>query len=146
MGQSNDEQNNKKKKYLIPVDGKLYETTKEIYEVYYQMDRRERYLEERDIKNGVMNFGDIEDTNDSAEERIVDENTNIEMEVIDKILYRAVLDAMSSLSEEENWLIQELFFYGQKERELSRKTGIPRKTINYRKQKALSKIRKFINI
>jgi len=146
MGQSNDEQNNKKKKYLIPVDGKLYETTKEIYEVYYQMDRRERYLEERDIKNGVMNFGDIEDTNYSAEERIVDENTNIEMEVIDKILYRAVLDAMSSLSEEENWLIQELFFYGQKERELSRKTGIPRKTINYRKQKALSKIRKFINI
>lgn len=146
MGQSNDEQNNKKKKYLIPVDGKLYETTKEIYEVYYQMDRRERCLEERDIKNGVMNFGDIEDTNYSAEERIVDENTNIEMEVIDKILYRAVLDAMSSLSEEENWLIQELFFYGQKERELSRKTGIPRKTINYRKQKALSKIRKFINI
>ncbi len=110
------------------------------------MDRRERYLEERDIKNGVMNFGDIEDANYSAEEKIVDENTNIEMEVIDKILYSAVLEAMSSLSEEEIWLIQELFFYGQNERELSRKTGIPRKTISYRKEKALSKIRKFIKI
>ena len=76
----------------------------------------------------------------------VDENTNIEMEVIDKILFRAVLEAMSSLSEEENWLIQELFFYGQNERELSRQTGIPRKTISYRKEKALIKIRKFIKI
>lgn len=138
--------NENEKRYFIPVDGKLYETTKEIYEVYYQMDRRERYLEERDIKNGVMNFGDIEDANYSAEEMIVDENTNIEMEVIDKILFRAVLEAMSSLSEEENWLIQELFFYGQNERELSRKTGIPRKTISYRKEKALIKIRKFIKI
>jgi hypothetical protein len=32
------------KRYFIPVDGKYYETTKEVYEVYYQMDRRERYL------------------------------------------------------------------------------------------------------
>ena len=37
--------NENQKRYFIPIDGKLYETTKEIYEVYYQMDRRERYLD-----------------------------------------------------------------------------------------------------
>lgn len=142
MGQSND---NQKKKYLIPVDGKLYETTKEIYEVYYQMDRRERYLEERDIKNGVMNFGDIEDAHYSAEEKIVDENIDIEMEVIDKILYRAVLEAMSSLSEEENWLIQELFFYGKTERELAADFGISKTTLHFRKNRTLQKIRNQLN-
>lgn len=146
MSQSNDNQVNHEKKYAIPVDGKLYETTKEIYEAYYQMDRRERYLEERDIKKGVMNFGDIDDANYSAEERIVDENMDIEAEVINKILYRAVLEAMSSLSEEEKWLIQELFFYGKSQRQLSKEQDIPLMTIHNRKEKVLEKIRKIIKI
>ena len=146
MSQSNDNQVNHEKIYAIPVDGKLYETTKEIYEAYYQMDRRERYLEERDIKKGVMNFGDIDDANYSAEERIIDENTDIEAEVINKILYRAVLEAMSSLSEEEKWLIQELFFYGKSQRQLSKEQDIPLMTIHNRKEKVLEKIRKIIKI
>lgn len=146
MSHSNDDQSKKEKKYFIPVNGKLYETTKEIYEAYYQMERRERYLEERDLKNGVLNFGDIDDANYSAEEKIVDENTSIETEVIDKILYRAVLDAMSSLSEEENWLIQELFFYGKSQRQLSKEQDIPLMTIHNRKEKVLEKIRKILKI
>ena len=134
------------KRYFIPVDGKYYETTKEVYEVYYQMDRRERYLEERDLKKGIINFGDIDNDDYSAEEIISDKDRDIEEEVINKILIKTVLEAMSLLSEEEKWLIQELFFCGKSERELTRNTGIPRKTINYRKEKALSKIRKFIKI
>lgn len=60
------------KRYFIPVDGKYYETTREVYEVYYQMDRRERYLEERDLKKGIINFGDIDNDDYSAEEIISD--------------------------------------------------------------------------
>ncbi len=134
------------KRYFIPVDGKLYETTKEIYEVYYQMDRRERYLEERDIKNGVLNFGDIDDANYAAEERIIDENADVEKEVIDQILWNAVLEAMSLLSDEENWLIQELFFYGKSEVILSKESGIARTTIQSKKYKAIEKIKKIMKI
>ncbi len=134
------------KRYFIPVDGKLYETTKEIYEVYYQMDRRERYLEERDIKNGVMNFGDIDDASYAAEERIIDENADVEKEVIDQILWNAVLEAMSLLSDEENWLIQELFFYGKSEVILSKESGIARTTIQSKKYKAIEKIKKIMKI
>ena len=134
------------KRYFIPVDGKVYETTKEIYEVYYQMDRRERYLEERDIKNGVLNFGDIDDANYAAEERIIDENADVEKEVIDQILWNAVLEAMSLLSDEENWLIQELFFYGKSEVILSKESGIARTTIQSKKCKAIEKIKKIMKI
>ena len=134
------------KRYFIPVDGKLYETTKEIYEVYYQMDRRERYLEERDIKNGVLNFGDIDDANYAAEERIMDENADVEKEVIDQILWNAVLEAMSLLSDEENWLIQELFFYGKSEVILSKESGIARTTIQSKKYKAIETIKKIMKI
>ncbi|MCF8019110.1 MAG: hypothetical protein K9L62_06825 [Vallitaleaceae bacterium] len=134
------------KRYFIPIDGKYYETTKKVYEVYYQMDRRERYLEERDLNKGVINFCDIDNEDYSAEEMLSDKDTDIEEEVINSVLIKTVLEAMSLLSEEEKWLIQELFFCGKSERELTRNTGIPRKTINYRKEKALSKIRKFIKI
>ena len=45
------------KKYYIKLDDKqLVEVTNDIYTVYYQMRRRERYLEERDLKNGLIYY------------------------------------------------------------------------------------------
>jgi DNA-directed RNA polymerase specialized sigma24 family protein len=134
------------KKYFIPVDGKYYETTKEVYEVYYQMDRRERYLEERDLKKGIINFGDIDNEDYSAEEIISDKDTDIEEEVINKILIKTVLEAIMTLDEEEKWLIQELFFYGKSEVVLSQETGVARTTLQSKKYKAFEKIKKIMKI
>jgi DNA-directed RNA polymerase specialized sigma24 family protein len=134
------------KKYFIPVDGKYYETTKEVYEVYYQMDRRERYLEERDLKKGIINFGDIDNEDYSAEEIISDKDTDIEEEVINKILIKTVLEAIMTLDEEEKWLIQELFFYGKSEVVLSQETGVARTTLQSKKYKSFEKIKKIMKI
>jgi RNA polymerase sigma factor (sigma-70 family) len=141
-----DDQSKESRKYLIPVDGKYYETTKEIYEVYYQMDRRERYLEERDIKKGVVNFSDMGLSFDTTEGSISDKETDVENEVIDKVLMETVLEAISILSEEEKWLIQELFFCEKSQRQLSKETEIPLMTISNRKKRVLEKIRKHLNI
>ena len=119
-------------RYFIPVDGTYYETTKEVYEVYYQMDRRERYLEERDLNKGVINFCDIDNGQYSAEEIISDKDTDIEGEVINKILMKTVLEAIMTLDEEEKWLIQELFFYGKSEVVLAQETGVARTTLRPR--------------
>jgi DNA-directed RNA polymerase specialized sigma24 family protein len=134
------------KRYFIPVDGKYYETTKEVYEVYYQMDRRERYLEERDLNKGVINFGDIDNEDYSAEEILSDKDTDIEEEVINKILIKTVLEAIMTLDEEEKWLIQELFFYGKSEVVLSQETGVARTTLQSKKYKAFEKIKKIMKI
>ncbi|KUK83191.1 MAG: hypothetical protein XD96_0466 [Petrotoga mobilis] len=131
-------------RYFIPVDGKYYETTKEVYEVYYQMDRRERYLEERDLNKGVINFCDIDNEDYSAEEILSDKDTDIEEEVINKILIKTVLEAIMTLDEEEKWLIQELFFCGKSQRKLSKETGIPLMTITNRKKRVLKKLKKHL--
>jgi len=146
MNHSDDDQNKEVRKYFIPVDGKYYETTKEIYEVYYRMDRRERYLEERDLKKGVMNFSDIGDGYCSVEEILYDEDTDIEEEVIRKMLIKTVLEAISTLEEKEKWLIQELFFYGKSQRQLASDSGIPLMTLNYRKERVLDKVKKHLKI
>jgi RNA polymerase sigma factor (sigma-70 family) len=134
------------KRYFIPVDDKYYETTKEVYEVYYQMDRRERYLEERDLNKGVINFCDIDNEDYSAEEILFDKDTDIEEEVINSILIKTVLEAIMTLDEEEKWLIQELFFCGKSQRQLAKECGIPLMTLNCRKQKIIEKIKKYLKI
>lgn len=145
MNQS-DDQNKEPRRYFIPVDGKYYETTKEIYEVYYRMDRRERYLEERDIKKGVVNFSDMGYSYCSAEEILSDKDTYIETQIMNKMLMETVLEAISILDEEEKWLIQELFFCGKSQRQLSKEADIPLMTINNRKKRVLDKLRKQLKI
>ena len=140
----NTEEDNKRKKFFIPVDGKHYETTEEIYKVYYRMDRRERYLEERDIKKGVMNFSALDNDKYKAEDMIPDQSIDIENEITNKIMIEAVLGAISKLDEEEKWLIQELFFYGESERILAKKCGIARTSIQSQKYKVLKKIKKIM--
>ena len=139
------EKNDKgKERYYIPVDGKCYETTKEIYDVYYQMDRRERYLEERDIKKGVQTFSDISDSIYSADEIIADTNVDVSNTAITNILIETVLEALSHLNDEDKSLIQELFFYGKTERELADGIGISKTALHFRKNRALERIRELI--
>ena len=49
-----------KEKYFIPIDGELIEVEKNVYVAYYKMNRRERYLEERDKDNGVVSYNTID--------------------------------------------------------------------------------------
>lgn len=146
MNHSNDDQNKEPRKYFIPVDGKYYETTKEIYKVYYQMDRRDRYLEERDIKNGVKTFSDISNSFYTADEMIADVNVDVSNTAVSNILFETVLEAISTLDEEEKWLIQELFFYAKTEREVAAELGISKTALRYRKKRTLGKIRTQLNI
>lgn len=135
-----------KERYYISVDGKFYETTKEIYEVYYQMDRRERYLEERDIKKGVKTFSDISNSLYTADEIIGDPELDVSDTAITNIYIEAVLEALSYLDEEDQSLIQELFFYGKTEREVATYLGISKTALHFRKNRALERIRNQLNI
>jgi RNA polymerase sigma factor (sigma-70 family) len=143
MNQS-DDQNKEQRRYFIPVDGKYYETTKDVYEVYYQMERRERYLEERDIKKGVQTFSDISDSNYSADEIIADTILDVSDTAITNILIETVLEAISHLNDEDRSLIQELFFYGKTERDLAEDIGISKTALHFRKNRALERIRELI--
>lgn len=49
-----------KEKYFIPIEGKLIDVEKNVYVAYCKMDRRERYLEERDKDNGVVSYNTID--------------------------------------------------------------------------------------
>jgi len=146
MSNTEDEQKGKERRYYIPIDGKFYETNEIVYKTYYSMGRRERYLEERDIKEGVKTFTDLDIGTYKPEEMISDKTVDIEEEITNKIMIEAVLEAITNLDEEEKWLIQELFFYGKSEREVAKDIRISKTSLHHKKLKVISKIKKQIKM
>lgn len=133
-----------REKYMIPVDGELRETTRDVYIAYYRMGRRERYLEEQEAKENVLNFSSLAKGKFNYEEVLPDETVDVENEVTDEILLEAAFDAIAKLEESERELIHELFFSGKSKSQIARELGIPRKTLAYKEHKVIEKIKKFI--
>ena len=52
--------------------------------------------------------------------------------------------ALNKLNDQEQYIIQEIFFKGHSERELAEKMGLPEKTLNNHKHKILQKLRKIM--
>ncbi|MBF4694763.1 sigma-70 family RNA polymerase sigma factor [Fusibacter ferrireducens] len=137
------ENKKERKAFYIPIDGILYETSEEVYTAYYRMDRRERYLDERSRKH-ELSLETLSGSEYPVENKMVEQPVSLEDEVITGVMIESLLKALTTLSEEEKWLINELFFCGKSERELSAETGVPRKTISYRKEKVLNRLKKVI--
>lgn len=75
---------------------------------------------------------------------IIDKSQNIEKEVIDKIMYSKLREALKALDSDELKIIKGIFFSNKSERQLSKDMGIPQRTINYKKQKVLSKLKSLL--
>lgn len=71
-----------KEKYYIPIEGTRIEVEKVVYEAYYKMSRRERYIEERDENNGVVSYHAIEANGIDGEAGLRDMSVAFMMAVI----------------------------------------------------------------
>lgn len=131
------------KKYFIPVNGELCETNEMVYKAYYKMDRRERYLEERSKKH-ELSYEALVDGDYPVEEKMNEKDNSVDDVAITTILIEKMLLVISNLSEEERWLIQELFFYGKNECRIAEEIGVSRRTIGYRKNNILYKLKELL--
>lgn len=131
-------------KYRIKIEDKYVEVSEQVYREYMRMERRERYLQERDLKHGVVSYHALEKYGIYGEEFLLDTQLNIEDKLIkmeeDNLLYKA----LSSLDKEERDLIGELYFYGKKEQEVAIQLGIRQPSVHRRKKRILKKLRKFM--
>lgn len=131
----------KEKRYLIPVDGKLYETSEEVYRAYYKMSRRERYLEEVSRKKN-LSLEALKDAEYPVEEQMLKIPKGVDDEAIKNTMIELLLKKLSILSDYEIWLVQEIYTHGKSERQIESESDIPRKTLAYQREKILRKLRK----
>lgn len=136
-----------KKKFCIRIGDSIQEVTEEVYREYFKMERRERYLEERDLINGKVLYSELDNVHQDVlgEDILVDSIVEDICELVTtKIMVERLRECLVLLSDEELDLIIQLFFNEKSERELSAERGVPRKTISYRKDKILSKLKKYL--
>jgi len=134
---------NHDKNYTLLVMGKRISVTKEIYKAYYQCRDREKYVEKLAEKNNISLEG-CNEKGISVEYIISTTVDSVEDTIITEMLLIKLRQCLKMLDESERMLITELYLQGKNERQLSCETGIPQRTINYRKRNILAKLKKFI--
>lgn len=140
-------------KQYIMKNGIAVEVSDEIYKILKKSDRRIRYVE-KDLKetryiinqkkSTVKEIPSREDSLDRLTElgkNFADNTSDFQDNTILKILLE---QALEKLSDEEKYLITQLFYFGRTERELAAELKVTRRTINNRKQKILSKLRELL--
>lgn len=134
-----------KKKFYIRVENQVEQVTEEVYREYFKMDRRERYLEERDLVHGRFLYSQLDNVYEDVlgEEMIVDSLAEDLCDVIvSKIMIEKLKECLSLLSDEDLNLMIQLFYEEKSQRQLSEESGIPVMTISDRKNRVLKKIKK----
>ena len=146
------------KQFYVRIDGQLIPVTEEVYLAYYRFARRMRYFE-RDIKTesairdedgSIIGYKPAkEDSLDrltEAGEDYADGCESVEDAVIRAMMSDKLRDALSELPDGERELIDALFFSndgdGMTVRDYASLNGIPFTTIQSRKAKILSKLKK----
>jgi len=130
--------------YVIKVGTELVPVSREVYEEYHRMERRERYLIERDQENSVLLFSTLRAEDSSADVPIEDTDVNIEEEVIKQMFLEKLPKALALLSDEEIDMIRDLYWNDVSIREFAKKKDTAKSTILSKRDRVLAKLRKVL--
>ena len=136
------------KQHYIRVQGELVEVSDEVYLTYYRMERRARYLDEKDNQHGKVLFGTLDIENIPDEDALPGQTAerSVEDSAIAAILKDKLYRSLEQLTAPEQELIRALDFEGLTERQFSNRTGVPQRTVNDRRRRALTHLRKIFGI
>ena len=126
------------------------EITDKEQQIAFETDkRRRRYVSESQKESGYItvsfDYVETEDGTSSGDEVIPNDDDSIEDDVLRQLDLETLRRALDTLTEDEYALICALYLQDKPmtEREFSRKTGIPQKTLNDRKARILKKLKSF---
>ncbi len=132
------------KKYIIMISGEQIEVSSEIYQAYYGMERHTRMLDEKDQSHGLVLYSNLDTSEISGEATIPDcDAVGTEDAAIARILCEKLHRCLNLLPEVDQKLLNAIYFDGLSERKLSKLSGVPQRTINDRRRKALKRLKKF---
>ena len=132
-----------KEKYYIRVPQALVEVSEEVYSEYHSIERHLETLDEKDERHGLVSYSALDDGELVGEDIVSDPCAeSVEEKTISQLMIDKLRHCIQSLSPPERSLIQAIYYEGLSERQFSKRSGIPQKTVNNRKRKILSKLKK----
>lgn len=133
-----------KDKLFIFLHGMLMEVTANDYLEFHKSKRRQKYIDERSVENGDFSYNMLTTDDFNGEDILIDDSADIATQGVHKIILDKLSDSILLLSDDEQELINALFFRNLSERKWSDETGIPQKTINDRKHRIIAKLKKYL--
>lgn len=128
----------------------------EIIDVLEKSDRKMEYQQyDLKVERYRINYtkGTVKclPSREDSYDRLLEENKQfadaaegVEDTAVKAVMIENMLKCLKLLSPEEQALISELFFKGKSEHQLAKTTGIPRMTIHNRKNRILTKLKKYL--
>lgn len=135
-----------RERYYIPVNGTLVEVEEAVYRAYYKMERRERYLEERDKENGVLSYNALDGGGTVGEEILEDTSDSMENLVLAKELSEHLHRCIDMLPKAERELIEALYFDGLTEKAYASRVQMSQSAVSRKQKKILSKMKMLWNL
>ncbi len=134
------------KKYYIRVHEALVEVPEKVYRAYHQEKRRGYTMNEKDQRNGLTSYDELDTDDLTGQEMIPDRNAiSVEDIAIANIMRDKLHRCLALLPEGERKLLEKIYFSGMTERQAAQSLAIPQRTLHDRKVKALCKLRKMMN-
>jgi RNA polymerase sigma factor (sigma-70 family) len=133
-------------KRFVPLHGMLMEVTEADYRDFYRDAERQKYLRKEANRTGEVSYNALDTDEMSGEDIIPDTSPLLDEQVTDKLLVEELLSCFGRLDAADRRLLAALYFNGKSERELARQLEVPRKTLSYRKNKALERLRRLLKI
>ena len=134
---------------IITVDGMDVAVPEDVYLAYSQADRRERYVREEMESGKLLSLDKLLEDDVPLEPLGVDlvpsaEATTLEQEESSEtaMQLKKLTEALSGLDTAERQLLQALYFEGIPAREYARQLGVYHRTVLYRRDKLLEKLRR----
>ena len=131
-------------KLFIPVQGCLLEVVREQYTDFYQEKERWRYLKKLDTNHSLLSLDGFTDSEGNVIDFVVDEAADVAETVVHAVMADRLKAALPLLSDNEQALVQAIFFEELSEREVGLRLGVTQSVINKRKAKILAKLKKII--
>lgn len=132
------------KKYYWKMNGSFYEVSAEQYKKYKREHDRSRRLAKQRQETIILSI-DALDTEDYLGESIfADPDIDVESEVVDSIMHEKLNRALTQLSEEETFLIEQLYYLNKSERRLAEILDLSQNAIHKRKHKILMRLKEIL--
>lgn len=129
------------KEYYLKLNGKQVPVTEEVYQAFKRPAWRERKRRQARFSNELS----LDALADDGFE-VPDEAALVDEIVEDKLLLDVLFKALSELTDDERFLIDELFYNNKSEREIAMERGLSKTGVHKQKEKALSKLRDLLKI
>ncbi len=134
-----------RKKYYIRVPEALVEVSEEVYRAYHQEKRRGYTMNEKDQRNGLTSYDELDTDELTGQEMIPDRDAvSVEDTAIANIMRSKLHRCLALLPEGERTLLEKIYFCNQSEYKVAQTLGIPRMTVHNRKARALCKLKKMM--